>query len=197
MNDRTQTKWILAAFVMAMLSVTVAGANDAPTVAEQIGGMQAMCADTEQARAQRQADDALYNRLGGYDRILEFTTEVVRLHNQNDAIRHLFTRVDLEALAKHVADFFAAGTGGSASYTGRAMPAAHQHLHLTDADFVSAGGDIVTAMQSLDYGQEEIDEVVCILVSLKDEEADPATGEPSVRAWRILDGKAFEVPITA
>ena len=29
--------------------------------------------------------------------------------------------------------------------------------------------DIVTAMQSMDYGQDEIDEVVCILVSLKDQ----------------------------
>jgi len=169
MNDRTQTKWILAAFVMAMLSVTVAGANDAPTVAEQIGGMQAMCADTEQARAQRQADEALYFRLGGYDRILEFTTEVVRLHKQNDAINGMFTHVDSEASAKHVADFISAGTGGPHKYTGRTMPATHANLKLTDADFLSAGGDIVTAMQTMGYGQDEINEFVCILVSLKDQ----------------------------
>jgi len=167
MNDRTQTKWILAALVMAMLSVAVAGANDAPTVAEQIGGMQAMCADTEQARAQRQADDALYNRLGGYDRIHEFTTEVVRLHIENEALDRIMVGVDGEALAKNVADFVATGTGGPQRYTGRDMPTAHAHLHLTDADFLSAGGDIVTAMQTMGYGQDEINEFVCILVSLK------------------------------
>ena len=167
MNDRTQTKWILAALVMAMLSVAVAGANDAPTVAEQIGGMQAMCADTEQARAQRQADDALYNRLGGYDRIHEFTTEVVRLHFENEALDRIMVGVDGEALAKNVADFVATGTGGPQRYTGRDMPTAHAHLHLTDADFLSAGGDIVTAMQTMGYGQDEINEFVCILVSLK------------------------------
>jgi len=169
MNDRTQTKWILAALVMVMLSVAVAGANDAPTVAEQIGGMQAMCADTEQARAQRQADDALYNRLGGYDRIHEFTTEVVRLHFENEALDRIMVGVDGEALAKNVADFVATGTGGPQRYTGRDMPTAHSHLHLTDADFLSAGGDIVTAMQSMGYGQDEINEFVCILVSLKDQ----------------------------
>ena len=52
----TQAKWIMAAFVMAMLSVAVGGANDAnhgPSVAEQIAGMQAMCAETADARAQR------------------------------------------------------------------------------------------------------------------------------------------------
>ena len=169
MNDRTRTKWILSALVMAMLSVAVAGANDAPTVAEQIGGMQAMCADTEQARAQRLADDALYNRLGGYDRIHEFTTEVVRLHFENEALDRIMVGVDGEALAKNVADFVATGTGGPQRYTGRDMPTAHSHLHLTDADFLSAGGDIVTAMQTMGYGQDEINEFVCILVSLKDQ----------------------------
>ena len=169
MNDRTQTKWILAALVIAMFSVAVAGANDAPTVAEQIGGMQAMCADTEQARAQRQADDALYNRLGGYDRIHEFTTEVVRLHFENEALDRIMVGVDGEVLAKNVADFVATGTGGPQRYTGRDMPTAHSHLHLTDADFLSAGGDIVTAMQTMGYGQDEINEFVCILVSLKDQ----------------------------
>jgi len=169
MNDKRHTTWILAAFTMATLSVAAAGANDTPAVAEQIGAMQTMCTDTQQARAQRQADEALYNRLGGYDRIHEFTREVVRLHNQNDAIKGMFTYVDSDRLAKYVADFVAAGTGGPQGYTGRTMPASHANLKLTNADFLSAGGDIVTAMQTMGYGQNEIDEFVCILVSLKDQ----------------------------
>ena len=32
-----------------------------------------------------------------------------------------------------------------------------------------------------------------LLVSLDEAEADPATGAPSVRAWRIVDGQVFEV----
>ena len=63
----------------------------------------------------------------------------------------------------------AAGTGGTQQYRGRDMVASHTHLRLTDADFLSAGGDIVKAMQTQGYGPEEIDEVVCILVSLKDQ----------------------------
>jgi hemoglobin len=169
MNGRRYTKWIPAVIVLAVLSAAVAGAADAPTVAEQMAALQTMCTDTEQARAQRQADEALYDRLGGYDRIHEFTREVVRLHNQNDAIKLMFAHVDSENLAKQVADFVASGTGGPQSYTGRAMPAAHARFELTDADFLSAGGDIVTAMQTMGYGQDEIDEIVCILVSLKDQ----------------------------
>ncbi|MFI5226041.1 MAG: Mov34/MPN/PAD-1 family protein, partial [Candidatus Limnocylindrales bacterium] len=34
-----------------------------------------------------------------------------------------------------------------------------------------------------------------ILVSLADSEADPATGDRSVRAWRIVDGVSHEVAV--
>lgn len=169
MNGRKQTAWIVAVFLVSTVSAVATFAGEAPTVDEQIAGMKAMCADTEQARAQRQAEEPLYARLGGYDKILEFTTEVVRLHNQNDAIKGMFTEVDSEALAKHVADFVAAGTGGTEAYTGRTLPESHSNLHLNDADFLSAGGDIVTAMQSMEYGENEINDFVCILVSLKDQ----------------------------
>ena len=166
---RGRIKWIAALFAVSLLSDTAAFANDAPTVAEQINGMHTMCSESEEARAKRQTDEPLYFRLGSYDRILEFTTEVVRLHKQNEAIREMFTYVDSEASAKHVADFISAGTGGPHAYTGRTMPAIHTELKLTDADFLSAGGDIVTAMKTMGYGENEIQEFVCILVSLKDQ----------------------------
>ena len=35
-----------------------------------------------------------------------------------------------------------------------------------------------------------------VLVTLDPDEADPATGEPGVRAWRIVDGAVFEVGLT-
>ena len=169
MHDRTQIKWILAAFVAVMLTAGAVVANDSATVAEQINGLQQMCADTSQARAQRQAEQPLFDRLGGYDRVHELTREVVRLHFENDALDRIMVGVDGERLAKNVADFVSTGTGGPKVYTGRDMPTAHAHLHLTDADFLAAGGDIVKAMQTMGYGQNEIDEFVCILVSLKDQ----------------------------
>ena len=35
-----------------------------------------------------------------------------------------------------------------------------------------------------------------VLVSLSDAEADPATGTPGIRAWRIVDGTVYEVALT-
>jgi proteasome lid subunit RPN8/RPN11 len=47
-----------------------------------------------------------------------------------------------------------------------------------------------------DVGQATIyRDPLYVLVSLSDDEADAATGEPSVRAWRILDGEVAEVAL--
>lgn len=159
----------LAGALVAILVPTALAGDDGPTIEEQMAGLQAMCIESADARADRQNEKPLYERLGGYDRILELTTEVVRLHSINPQIKHFVEGVDHERLAKLVADFIAAGTGGTVTYTGRSLPDSHAHLDLTDADFLAAGGDIIKGMQSLKYGQEEIDELVCIFVSLKDQ----------------------------
>lgn len=141
----------------------------ADQVGEQLEALQSMCAQSEKTRADRHKTTPLYERLGGYDKIRSLTTEIVRLHNKNGAIKHFFDGVDADNLARHVADFMASGTGGNVEYTGRSMVEAHQTMGLSDADFLSAGGDVIQAMENLDYDQDEIDEVVCILVSLKDQ----------------------------
>ena len=47
-----------------------------------------------------------------------------------------------------------------------------------------------------DVGLAFYPESLYVLVSLSEDEEDAATGEPSVRAWRILDGEVTEVPLT-
>lgn len=46
-----------------------------------------------------------------------------------------------------------------------------------------------------DLGLAFYPDALYLLVSLSEDESDPATGTPSVRAWRILDGTAHEVEI--
>lgn len=169
MNKGIFAKLILVSSLVVLVPVVFASVDKEPTTAEKMNGLQEMCASTAEARTERQAADSLYNRLGGYDRILELTTAIVANHRVNEEINRVMEGVDDELLAKHVADFVAAGTGGTAEYTGRDLPSSHAHMKLTDADFLSAGGDIVKAMNSMEYGQNEIDEFLCILVSLKDQ----------------------------
>lgn len=151
------------------VSMTALAQDPEPTVEAQMQSLLDMCAQTSEARQARQAKSSLYERLGGYDEILKLTHEIVRLHGENEEIKHTLKGVDTDLLAKHVADFVAAGTGGTAEYTGRTLPASHAHLKLTDSHFLAAGSDIMTAMKNLGHGAEVTEEFVCILVSLKDQ----------------------------
>ena len=160
---------MLTAVLLIMITAAALAGQADTEVAEQMTALEGMCEKSGEARSARHDAKPLYERLGGYDRIYELTTEIVRLHAINDNISWTLKGVDHQMLAKHVADFMAAGTGGVVSYTGRDMESSHRRLELTDAHFLSAGGDVIQAMQNLEYGQEEIDEVVCILVSLKDQ----------------------------
>ena len=135
---------------------------------KQMEGLVTMCDASADARTARQEEKSLYDRLGGYDKIHELCEEIVRLHQQNEDFRLMMGYVDGDHLAKQVADFMAAGTGGTAEYDGRNMVDAHAHLALTEADFLSAGSDVMQAMKNMGYGEDETNEVVCILVSMKD-----------------------------
>jgi proteasome lid subunit RPN8/RPN11 len=44
-----------------------------------------------------------------------------------------------------------------------------------------------------DIGLAQFPEALYLLVSLADDQADPVTRAPSLRAWRIVDGLVFEV----
>ena len=44
-----------------------------------------------------------------------------------------------------------------------------------------------------DIGLALYPDALYLIVSLADEEADPTTGRPDIRAWRIVDGQVFEV----
>jgi len=162
------TRLIMAMVAVGLVSAVLATAGEEPTVDEQVAGLVTMCADGEAARVARQEAKPLYFRLGEYDGVHGLTTEVVRLHSINPDFARFWGHIDENALIKNLDDFISTGTGGPKGYEGRDMPSAHAHLELSNADFLSAGGDVMTGMQNLGYGEEEIQEFVCILVSMKD-----------------------------
>jgi hemoglobin len=154
--------------LIVLFSTGLAAAGDASMVDEQIAGLVKMCADSEAARMARQEAKPLYYRLGEYDKIHDLTEEIIRLHSINPDFERFWGHVDEEKLIKNVSDFVSTGTGGPKVYTGRDMSSAHAHLELSSADFLSAGGDVTQAMKNKGYGEEETQEFLCILVSMKD-----------------------------
>jgi hemoglobin len=138
-----------------------------PSPDQQVAELEASCAASAAARASRHARTPLYQRLGGEPGIHAITRATVGLHLQNPPIRHYFEKLDPDVVAKHVAEFMISGTGGPQVYQGPGLTASHRSMNLTNRDFVLAGGDVVQALKNLKYGQDEIDEVVCTLVSLR------------------------------
>ncbi len=127
------------------------------------------CEATADARAARHAAKPLYERLGGYEKITEFTATLIEVHLQNDEVKPYLDGVDLAKLTTNLSDFIAAGTGGTAVYKGRSVPDSHAGMMITPEVFLSAGGDIGVAMQTVGWGPDEQAEFMCILLSMKDD----------------------------
>jgi len=150
----------------AKAQTPTASANDA-SPDTQVMALESMCAETSEARASRQSQKSLYERLGKEKGIHNLTEEVVRLHLKNDDIKHLLDGVDSDKLADDVALFLISGTGGPSVYDGPSLTDSHRHMKLTNADFMAAGRDIIQAMKNLGYEQNEIDDLVCAFVGLR------------------------------
>jgi len=134
----------------------------------QVMELEKMCEGNAEARAARHAEKTLYERLGKDEGIHRLTKEIVRLHLENEQIKHMFADRDNDLVAERVALFMISGMGGPSVYKDRpTLPESHRRLELTNSDFLSAGGDVIQAMKNLEYGQDEIDEVVCALVGLR------------------------------
>jgi hemoglobin len=140
--------------------------NEMPAVDPAVAQMQADCAAAADAIAARQAESSLYDRLGGREAIFAVTTDVVRRHRVNPTIVHLMEGVVDADLIEKVTDFLSQASGGDVAYDGLDMVAAHAHLGLTDEHFLSAGGDVQAALQAAGVGEGEIQEVMCMFVSL-------------------------------
>ena len=137
------------------------------TPAEQVAEMANACEAALPEIEQRQAEQSLYDRLGGQDGIKTIMIKVVEVHMENPAIKPLFDGVDIEAFLEHSTQFMSAGAGGDVEYTGRDITNVHEHMNLTPELFLEAGADVETAMKDLGIGAEEAQEVMCALVSLR------------------------------
>ena len=166
-NQQGETMKILLTLCLSTLFITSCATTKTtkPSAAEQVAELQKMCSAAAEAMQARHDKKSLYKRLGERKKIKTFITNLYNAHLKNKQINHMFENVEKESFIGHATDFFVIGTGGKAKYTGRDMGSAHKHLKITNADFMSAGGDVQNTMKSMNYGEPEIQEVVCKLAS--------------------------------
>lgn len=66
---------------------------------DEIAELENSCSTSRAERAESHANEPLYFRLGRYDRIRKLTGKIIRLHLQNDSIKHLFQGIGPSRLA--------------------------------------------------------------------------------------------------
>jgi hemoglobin len=118
------------------------------------------------------APPSLYDRLGGARGIEAIVDDLVALHLSNPLIKARFasfTPEKLPALKRNLCDFFGAGSGGAEIYAGKDLVSAHKGMNINEQELVAAIDDVVVALDKNGVGQQEKNEVVAILYSLKNE----------------------------
>ena len=109
----------------------------------------------------------LYERLGGETGVRKIVNDVLDKNSNNPLIGYHFRNIDMDKLKQLVFEFFSMGTGGPHQYTGRDMRTSHTGMNINEEEWASATDDTVLALDNNGVGQEEKNEVIAILESLK------------------------------
>jgi len=135
----------------------------------QVAELKTMFHDSAAARAERQRQQPLYQRLGGEPAIRAVVTDVVELHFTEPLTAPLCVGVDKQKLVDHVVAWLCQAAGGSEKYAGRDMVNAHAHLHMTDVHFMAAGEQILRCLKKYNVPEPEIQEVMCAIIAHHDD----------------------------
>lgn len=134
----------------------------------------AATADNQSRPDDRQASTppSLYERLGRARGIEAIVNDIISLHLSNPCIKARFLSINpekLAALKKTTCDFFGAGSGGPEAYAGKDLVTAHKGMNINEQELVAAIDDVIAALDKNGVGQNEKNEIVAILYSLKNQ----------------------------
>ena len=115
---------------------------------------------------------SLFDRLGGRAGIDTLVDDIVGLHMDNPVIRtrfrpYLETPEKLATVKRHLGDFLDSGSGGGAQYAGRSMPDAHRGMNVSEAEYMAAIDDILSALTTRGVDEATRKDVLAIAYSLK------------------------------
>jgi hemoglobin len=116
--------------------------------------------------------NSLYERLGGSSGINALVEDIVAKHMENPVIRarfrpYLETPDKLAVTKKHLCAFLEAGSGGTATYTGRSMLDAHRGMNINEAEYMAATDDILAVLRKHQIDEQTQKDVLAIAYSLK------------------------------
>ena len=115
---------------------------------------------------------SLYDRLGGYDGITAFVDDLLpRLQTDPQLGRFWENRGDdgIEREKQLLIDYLCSNAGGPVYYTGRDMKVSHKGMNISESDWAIFLEHAGATMGVLQVPQQECDDVVAFVLSLKDD----------------------------
>ena len=116
------------------------------------------------------SEKTLYERLGGYDGITGFVENLLpRLQGDSLLGRFWENRGDdgINREKQLLIDFICSCAGGPVYYTGRDMKVSHEGMKISEKDWAVFFEHAGATMQKLSIPQQECDDVVAFVSSLK------------------------------
>ena len=105
---------------------------------------------------------------GGAQGMAQIVDDVIANHLANPVVKPRFENVkDLGHLRQMALDFFTAGAGGPATYTGKDMVQAHRGMNISEQEYMAAMDDILAALAKNGIDPATCGEVTAVLYSLK------------------------------
>jgi len=114
--------------------------------------------------------DTLYSRLGGYDGIATFATNLIGQAQQDDVLGRFWKNRGADRDARDLQsliNYLVKQTGGQMYYTGRDMALAHEGMGISEADWTRFLEIVGSVAGDLGVGPTEGGEVMAFLDSLK------------------------------
>ena len=118
------------------------------------------------------SEKSLYDRLGGYDGITAFASDLLpRLQSDSQLGRFWQNRGDdgKEREKQLLIDYLSSNAGGPVYYTGRDMKLSHKGMGISESDWSIFLGHAGDTLVSLSVPAQECDDVVAFVLSLKDD----------------------------
>jgi len=115
---------------------------------------------------------SLYDRLGGYDALAMFATQVVDRAQKHSELARFWVNRNEDTNARDLQsliDFLVNATGGQMYYRGRDMALAHKGMGITPTDWDSFVGIVVNVAGEMGVGETEGKEVMGFLETLKND----------------------------
>jgi hemoglobin len=118
------------------------------------------------------SQNSLYERLGGYDGITAFASELLPRLQGDDQLGRFWAHRGEDGLAGEkqlLIDYLAHVAGGPMYYTGRDMKTTHQGMKISESDWNIFMGHAADTMAALQVPQQECDDIAAFVLTLKDD----------------------------